>query len=40
MEPIVIIFLVLAVVYGIGSYLWVRRAVKREKAEEQKERMP
>ena len=40
MEPIVIIFLVLAVVYGIGSYLWVRRAVKREKAEAQKERMP
>jgi predicted permease len=39
MEPIVIIFLVLAVVYGIGSYLWVRRALSREKAEVQKERM-
>ena len=40
MEPIIVILFVLAVVYGIGSYLWVRRALKREKAESQKERMP
>ena len=40
MEPIIIVLFILAVVYGLGSFLWVRRAIKREKTEAQKERTP
>ncbi len=40
MEPIIIVLFILAAAYGIGSFLWVRRAIKREKTEAQKERTP
>ncbi len=34
MEPIIIVLFILAILYGVGSYLWIRHTLGREKAEQ------